>query len=112
MRLHLVSARGSSSPTSCGRSARADPLALLPDLYHRLEQLRRQRDAARLEAVVKLRTNPGGAEAPHHPTVLADAGFLKQENVLQRNDVLFHPHYLGNVCDAARPIAEARRLNK
>ena len=38
----------------------------LVNLHHRLEHLRGQRDAARLEAVVELGTDAGGAEAAQH----------------------------------------------
>ncbi len=38
----------------------------LVNLHHRLEHLRRQRDAARLQPVVELGPDAGGAEAAQH----------------------------------------------
>src|ERR1039457_4476225 len=84
----------------------------LVDFHHRLEHLRRQSNAARLQAIVKLRPDAGGAEPPAHSSALRDARLLEEEYVLQRDDVLLHANHFRDVRDAPRPIAETRGLNE
>src|SRR5664280_3440856 len=84
----------------------------LVDFHHRLEHLRRQSNAARLQAIVKLRPDAGGAEPSAHSSALRDASLLEEEYVLQRDDVLLHADHFRDVRDAARPIAETRGLNE
>src|SRR5690242_19526228 len=85
---------------------------ILVDLHHRLEQLGRQHDAARLQPFVELGPDSGGAEASTDLAGFRKAGLLEQENILQRNDVLLHADHFGDVSDAAGTIAEARGLHK
>src|SRR5258708_35293167 len=84
----------------------------LVDFYYRLEHLRGQSDAARLQAIVELRPDAGGAETSAHSSVFHDPRLLEKENVLQRDDVLLHAHHFRDMGDAARSIAETRRLNE
>src|ERR1051326_3082376 len=80
----------------------------LTDLHHGLEQLRRQSDAAGLEAVIEFGADAGCTKPAEHAARFRNAGFFEQENVLQGDDVLLHSHDFGNMRDAAGAVASTR----
>src|SRR5712664_1620362 len=62
-----------------------------PYVLHLLEHLGGQMNARRREALAALGSNAGRAEAPAHLFVGRHAGALEQEQILERDDVAFHP---------------------
>src|SRR5438093_3712988 len=55
-------------------------------------------------------SDPGRAVSPDDLAVRVFADHVVQEYVLGDDGVAFHAHHLGDVGDAARTVAQARRL--
>src|ERR1700733_8307350 len=84
---------------------------LLVALRFPFEQARRQDDARHAQPLQESGTNARGLEYANHAAVLPDALFLKGEDLLHADHVLFHARDLGDVGDLAGAVPHARSLH-